>query len=64
MPMYDFKCTNKECEREFEENIKLADIEESCGCVDCPDCHMPAVRKITNPTHFKHLSWSSWNAGG
>lgn len=59
MPLYDFKCTNKECEHEFEENVKLADIEESDGCVSCPECHMPAIRRITLVTP-KHGSWSTW----
>jgi putative FmdB family regulatory protein len=62
MPLYDFKCTNKDCEYEFEEQVKLADIDD-CGCVDCPECHMPAIRKITNPRHYKHVSWSAWKAG-
>jgi len=62
--LYDFECTN--CHHQFEAQVKLQDLEESDGCVDCPQCHHPAIRKITNPRHYKHISWASWRlqAGG
>ena len=57
MPLYDMKCTNEECKHEFEENIKLAEIEQA----KCPKCGSKAERLITNPKHFKHGSWNRWS---
>jgi len=62
MPLYDFQCTNQDCGHEFEELVKLDDIDDS-GCVNCPECHMPAIRKISNPGHYKHRTWSEWRMG-
>lgn len=60
MPLYDFKCTN--CDHVFEEHLSLEEADESNGTVECPECHLPAIRTITNPRHYKHLSWSKWRA--
>jgi len=56
--LYDFKCTDKECGEKFEKSIKLEDVEDTV--VLCPKCHEKAERLITNPKHYKHLSWASW----
>lgn len=61
MPLYDFKCTN--CDHVFEEQMKLAELDETCGTTECPECHMPATCTVSNPGHYKHRSWGSWNVG-
>lgn len=58
MPLYDFKCCK--CDNEFEENVKLESIDKNVK-VKCPKCSGSSKRLITNPKHYKHLSWSSWN---
>jgi len=59
--LYDFKCTS--CNHVFEVTQTLAEHDDGSGTVDCPECHMPAISTISNPRHYRHLSWSSWNVG-
>lgn len=62
MPLYDFQCNA--CNHEFEENVKLDEYEEDKYCVSCPECGACGPeRKIVNPKHYKHLSWSTWRVG-
>jgi len=56
MPLYDLKCTNPNCEYEYEDIIKLDDAED----IKCPKCGSLVERLITLVTP-KHLSWAKWN---
>lgn len=57
MPLYTMKCTKEKCGCEFDEFIKLEELDKE---VRCPECKEKAERLIVNPKHFKHLSWASW----
>lgn len=56
MPLYDFKCTK--CDKEFDQQVKLDEADK----VKC-SCGGKAKRLISNPSHYKHLSWSKWRMG-
>jgi len=46
MPLYDFRCTNKECKTKvFEEFITMADVSQGCKC---PQCEEKAARIFDN----------------
>lgn len=36
MPLYDWKCTNKKCGKEFEQSVSLTEFDTAK--VYCPDC--------------------------
>lgn len=58
MPLYELKCI--ECDHEFEEEHKLADVDNA----KCPKCGGKTKIEIrNNPGHYRHLSWSSWRIG-
>lgn len=60
MPLYELKCTNEECEYEFEDQYKLAEVENA----KCPKCGAPAKREFrTNPAHTRHSSATRWRMG-
>ena len=60
MPLYEFECTNEECECEiWEEIIKLAEYDESK--VACTLCGLPAKRIYNSIS--KHRTWSEWRVG-
>jgi putative FmdB family regulatory protein len=60
MPLYELKCLNKDCEYEFVEQHKLAEVEEA----ECPECGSQAkIEMRTNPLHYRHVSWSTWRMG-
>jgi len=57
MVLYDFECSNKECTiQRFEKSVEVNTKE-----VKCPQCGELAKRIISNPKHYKHLSWSKWS---
>ena len=56
MVLYDFECCNTKCPiKYFEKSVEI-DTKE----IKCPECHEVAKRIISNPKHYKHLSWSKW----
>lgn len=62
MPIYDFKCTNKQCEKYNIEIEELCKVDHGC---DCTLCTQPLERiKFKSPTVPKvpHVSWSQWRA--
>lgn len=57
MPLYDFRC--KKCHHNFEDSVLLSELDKKI--ILCPKCsHDKTERLITNPTHYKHLSWAKW----
>jgi putative FmdB family regulatory protein len=57
MPLYELRCINKECEFEFEDQVKLEDVDN----IKCPKCGTTAIREFrTNPKHAKHSSATTW----
>lgn len=60
MPLYLFKCRN--CNIEFEEQMSLSEFEKE-RATTCVDCDGKAEVVISNPGHYKHLSWQKWRVG-
>ena len=57
MPIYDYKCENKECEQVFEVLAKISDPAPS----ECPKCHAPDPRKQLAAADFR-LKGKGWYA--
>jgi len=48
MPIYEFKCKNKKCGREFECIVFGGD-----SAVSCPHCHGKKVERVLSACSFK-----------
>lgn len=58
MPIYDFKCTDKDCE------TVLVDVELSLSQIDeeeffCPNCGKK-MERVLGGMKTKHGSWAEW----
>jgi len=63
MPLYNVKCID--CGEVFEESIKLEYFKDDKHLVECPKCKSSLTEVlISNPKHFKHLSWTTWRNSG
>lgn len=57
MPLYDYKCSNEECNKKFEENVKLSEFDTKV--VTCPECGKEAKRELS-PGVGPHTTWKHW----
>lgn len=58
--MNDFLCV--ECETKFEQ---LLDLDDGTDQPVCPNCGNENVEKvISNPGHWRHVTWSQWRVNG
>ena len=55
MKILDLVCTK--CSEVYEEWIKS---EEDINTMTCPKCNASLKKIISNPKHYKHVSWSQW----
>ncbi len=62
MPLYDFGCSNKECENHDKLQEQLVPM--SISKLECELCKQDMFRKITSSKNkTPHISWSSWRVG-
>lgn len=57
MPLYDFRCSDDKCGKEFEEKVSLTEFETKI--VSCPECKAKAERQLTGQ-RIHHTSWKNW----
>lgn len=57
MPLYEFKCTDEKCAKEFEESVKLSEYDTKV--IKCPTCEKEAKRKISAGVG-PHTTWKHW----
>lgn len=57
MALYEFKCTNEKCGKEFEERVAISELDTTV--VNCPDCGTKAERKVSLQRAV-HTTWKNW----
>jgi putative FmdB family regulatory protein len=57
MALYDFRCQNEKCGKEFEESVSLSEFDTKV--VKCPDCQTEAKR-VLGAMKSGHTSWKQW----
>ncbi|AJD81819.1 hypothetical protein YenMTG1_010 [Yersinia phage vB_YenM_TG1] len=60
MPIYDYKCTNEECNAEFERIKKLVDRAKAI----CPECSSEAKQAVTAPGYVHGGFYDNIKSGG
>lgn len=57
MALYEFRCTNEECAKEFEARVAIKELDITV--VMCPDCNTKADRQISKLS-TAHTTWKNW----
>jgi putative FmdB family regulatory protein len=60
MPLYEYKCRNPKCGKEFERLVRHEEIEDHQAC---PRCKSQECRKLISRTSFS-LKGGGWAADG
>jgi putative FmdB family regulatory protein len=60
MPLYEYKCRNLKCGKEFERLVRHDEVENP---QECPRCKTEGCRKLISRTSFS-LKGGGWAADG
>jgi putative FmdB family regulatory protein len=58
MPLYDWVCTDKECQEHFEKSIPLKEADEGVK-IKCPTCGADSTREMS-VLRSPSTSWKHW----
>ena len=60
MPLYEYKCTDEECDHKWEVEQRMADD----SLIDCPECKKETAKRLISLGTF-HCKGQGWfNSGG